>query len=82
MFNHKWKVGLGRGGVPPPVFKSGGTAPPDFEIENQFVYFVRLRSDRHLDVLTIILFPIISTAKTNNSITVIVSLRFYVISFD
>ena len=48
-------------------------APPDFEIENQFVYFVRLRSDRHIDVLTIILFPIILTAKTNNSITVIVS---------
>ena len=56
--------------------KSGGRAPPDFEIENQFVYFVRLRSDRNLDIFIIILFLIISTAKMNNSITVILSLRF------
>ena len=48
--NISGKLG-GQGGRAPPAFKSGGAAPPDFEIENQFVYFVRLRSDRHLDVL-------------------------------
>ena len=38
----------------PPAFKSGGPpSPPDFEIENQFVYFVRLRSDRNLDIYII-----------------------------